>query len=147
MFYNEGGVRLKNTKRLICTCLFLFALIIPASASANSGQYQTNSQHGFFQDICDFFSWGNDNHNNDYNQFGDQDKNHGDKDYDNHDNDKENCWEWIWNWWCGGGDDHHHDGDDDDHHGGDKCDENHHNFNNDDGCTTSADIWKKWFCH
>lgn len=150
-----------KTRRLICTLIFIFALVIPTSAFASSGQYQSNSNHGLFQDICDFFSFGSNHKGKDYNDYGGKghDNDHDGKDYGDHDDndyghhgdkdDDDDCWDWLWDWWCGGGGGHHGDDDGGHHGGGDDGDNQckHGNFSNDDGCTTSKDVWKWWFCH
>lgn len=136
---------LKKVTSLMMIFLLISAFIIPTSAFASTSATQSNSNSGFFQTICNFFSFSNNDKNTlDYQT--ESYNNGGSSGNKNNDNSSQSGWDCFLNWWCyGDTGGNHHDGGG--NGGGDGCCQDGGSWSNDNGCTGSDQIWKKWYGH
>ncbi|WML51611.1 hypothetical protein RCG17_19525 [Neobacillus sp. PS3-12] len=124
---------LKKVKSIIFLAILFGSLIIPTSAFASTYTGQSTSTTGISQVISDFFSVFNkttssgsvQNTTTNSSNFSSMES-----------NDLFDC---FWKWLCSG---NNSGGKDDDG----KCQKEDYNWGNDNGCLSSSDVWKEWYC-
>jgi hypothetical protein len=124
---------LKKITSLVFGILLISVFIVPTFVSASTTTTQNNSKNGSFLSfsLSDLLSIIRNDKSRENNQSynNNNNNNYNNNNYGNNDD----WWDCIQNWWCGGN-----------NGGKDQCCDG---WGNDKGCTSSADIWKWWYCH
>ncbi|OIK15474.1 hypothetical protein BIV60_09405 [Bacillus sp. MUM 116] len=122
---------MKRIKELIFMGIFIGSLIIPTSALASSNTSQSSSYTGINQFISDLFSFFN---KDSLGTVQNTSKNNVPNNQASDD-----WWDCFLKWLCN---EEKHDGKDDD-----QCKDKKGKWGNEDGCLSSAEIWKRWYCN